>query len=167
MHGTSDGTHALLSAPPSYALSLEAIGWYVESRNVSDVHVHELAGGFLVCFLTATGQHVVTLDTDELARLWSEMECRPNRRWFARRDKCGDPHGHRAQLRALGEYLDARAAVAIVLQERATGYSIEFTGVPEGDDLEGLVRVHEQVAAFPTRPKRQKSAAPARAQPRH
>jgi len=47
-------------------------------------------------------------------------------------------------LQCLGRYLDGRAATAIVVQERAHGFSTEYTGIPRGQgDLTGLARLHE------------------------
>src|SRR5437764_12437780 len=56
-----------------YAALLDAIGFYVERANGTDVLVNEIEGGLLVAFLTDTDQQVVTLDDAELAQLRAEI----------------------------------------------------------------------------------------------
>jgi hypothetical protein len=67
-----------MSVPP-YAALLDAIGFYVERANGTDVLVNEIEGGVLVAFLTDTDQQVVTLDDTELAQLRAEIAARAER----------------------------------------------------------------------------------------
>src|SRR5437763_1943606 len=72
-----------------YAALLDAIGFYVERANGTDVLVNEIEGGLLVAFLTDTDQQVVTLDDAELAQVRAEIAAleRP------REDQRPPPHG--------------------------------------------------------------------------
>jgi hypothetical protein len=64
-----------LSVHP-YAALLDAIGFYVERANGTDVLVEEIEGGVLVAFLTDTDQRVVTLDGAQLVLLRAEIAAR-------------------------------------------------------------------------------------------
>ncbi len=50
-------------------------------------------------------------------------------------------------LRAVGRHLDAQVmAAAIVAQERADGYAVDYTGLfSPKDDLSGLTRRHDEL----------------------
>src|SRR5918911_207308 len=63
-----------------YAALLDAIGFYVERANGTDVLVNEIEGGLLVAFLTDTDQQVVTFDDAELAQLRAEIAALAERR---------------------------------------------------------------------------------------
>lgn len=132
-----------MDAPLSYTNALDAIGLYVERSNGADLFVNELDDGFLVSFLVGDEQRVVSLDTAEVARLHGEARQRGLAGLFRRRDG-GEARGH---LRGIGHHLDGKVvASSIVLQERADGYSIEYTGmVDTKDDLSGLIRHHEEL----------------------
>jgi len=132
-----------VDAPLSYADALEAIGLYVERAGGADVLVNEIDDGYLVSFLVGDEQRVASLDTAEVARLQGEARQRGLGGLFRRRDG-GEI---RARLRGVGRHLDAKVlAAAIVAQERADGYSVEYTGLlnPK-DDLAGLTRHHEEL----------------------
>jgi hypothetical protein len=148
-----------------YTALLDAIGFYVERANGTDVLVDEIEGGLLVAFLTDTNQQVVTLDDADLAQLRAEIAA------FAERPRLGirlrgllgrtdavtsgsapagplqpiEPTGLRAQLRAVGRYLETRGATAVRVQEQADGYVVEFTGQPLGDNLAPLTRLAEHL----------------------
>ena len=130
-----------MSAHRSYATALDAIGLYLERANAGDVLVNEIDGGFLVSFVVDGEQRVVTFDATEMGRLQSD----------ALRHPAGEgtgPHDQRASLRArlqaLGRYLDERGAAAILAQERAHGFSTEFTGLPRGHgDAVGPTRLYD------------------------
>ena len=128
----------------SYADALEAIGLYVERAGGADVFVNELDDGYLVSFLVDDAQHVASLGTAELVRLHGEARRRGLGGLFRRRDG----RNVRARLRVIGRYLDAQRVMAasIVAQERASGYSVEYTGLADvRDDLSGLTRRHEEL----------------------
>lgn len=116
-----------------YIVTFDALGLYCERASAADVLVNEIDGGYLVSYVTQQEQHVETLDSAEMARLQLE----------AQRSKSRPYPSPRARLRAVGRYLDRRKALAAVVQESANGYSVEFTGLPIGDDLSRLVRLHE------------------------
>ena len=148
-----------------YAALLDAIGFYVERANGTDVLVNEIEGGLLVAFLTDTDQQVVTLDDAELAQLRAEIAAlaeRP-RRGIRLRGLVGrtdavtsgpvpagplqpiEPTGLRAQLHAVGRYLEAHSAAAVTVQEQADGYVVGFTGQPLEDNLAPLTRLAERL----------------------
>jgi hypothetical protein len=146
-----------------YAALLDAIGFYVERANGTDVLVNEIEGGLLVAFLTDTDQQVVTLDDAELAQLRAEIAALAERRrlgirlrgLLGRTDAVTsgpapagplqpiEPTSLRAHLRAVGRYLETRGATAVTVQEQADGYLVEFTGQPPGDHLAPLTRLAE------------------------
>src|SRR6266566_5261527 len=155
-----------MSAHP-YASLLDAIGFYVERANGTDVLVNEIEGGLLVAFLTATDQQVITLDDAELAQLRAEIAAlEPPRadQGPAEKPRLGtrlrgllshadavtsgparvdpleptDQPGLRARLRAVGRYLETRGAIAVTVQEQADGYVVGFTGQPLEDNLASL-----------------------------
>jgi hypothetical protein len=148
-----------------YAALLDAIGFYVERANGTDVLVNEIEGGLLVAFLTDTDQQVVTLDDTELAQLRAEIAALAERRrlgirlrgLLGRTDAVTrgpapagplqpiEPTSLRAQLRAVGRYLETRAATAVTVQEQADGYVVEFTGQLLGDHLAPLTRLAERL----------------------
>lgn len=125
-----------MSVRTPYSISLDAIGLSLDRAGAADVLVNELDGGFLLSYMSSREQHVVTLDAAELQRLRQEA--------LRSKSRPSDT-GRRARLRAVGRYLDERQAYAAVVQERATGYSLEFTGLPKGDDLSSLARLYESL----------------------
>ena len=148
-----------------YAALLDAIGFYVERANGTDVLVNEIEGGLLVAFLTDTDQQVVTLDDAELAQLRAEIAALAERRrlgirlrgLLGRTDAVTsgsapagplqpiEPTGLRAQLRAVGRYLETRGATAVTVQEQADGYLVEFTGQLLEDHLAPPTRLTERL----------------------
>ena len=157
----------------SYASLLDAIGFYVERAGGADVLVNEIEGGFLVAFVTETGQQVATFDDAELAQLRAEIAALeapwephlPEKSHLGVRlrgvlgrahgpssapvladpaEPAGQP-GLRARLPAVGRYLETRAAIAIVVQEQADGYLVAFTGQPLDDNLAPLTRLDERL----------------------
>ena len=148
-----------------YAALLDAIGFYVERANGTDVLVNEIEGGLLVAFLTDTDQQVVTLDDAELAQLRAEIAALAERRrlgirlrgLLGRTDAVTsgpapagplqpiEPTSLRAHLRAVGRYLETRGATAVTVQEQADGYLVEFTGQPLEDNLGPLTRLGERL----------------------
>ncbi len=128
----------------SYAEALDAVGAYVERAGGADVFVNELETGFLVSFLVEDEQRVSTLSPDDLTRLRGEARCRGLGTLFRRGDGA---RATRARLRAVGRHLDVQVmAAAILAQERADGYSVDYTGLlnPK-DDLAGLTRRHDEL----------------------
>jgi hypothetical protein len=148
-----------------YAALLDAIGFYVERANGTDVLVNEIEGGLLVAFLTGTDQQVVTLDDAELAQLRAAIAALAERRrlgirlrgLLGRADAVTsgpapsgplppiEPTSLRAQLRAVGRYLETRGASAVTVQEQADGYVIEFTGQLPEDNLAPLTRLTKRL----------------------
>jgi hypothetical protein len=145
-----------------YAALLDAIGFYVERANGTDVLVNEIEGGLLVAFVTDTDQQVLTLDDAELTQLRAESAARPRlgirlRGLLGRTDAVTsgpagagplqpkDQTGLRARLRAVGRYLETRGAIAVTLQEQADGYVVEYTGQPLDDNLAPLIRLAERL----------------------
>ena len=148
-----------------YAALLDAIGFYVERANGTDVLVNEIEGGLLVAFLTDTDQQVVTLDDADLAQLRAKIAALAERRLLGIRLRgllgrpdavtsgpapAGplppiEPTSLRAQLRAVGRYLETRSATAVTVQEQADGYLVEFTGQPFEDNLAPLTRLAERL----------------------
>ena len=152
-----------------YAEVLDAIGFYVERAHGEDVLVYEIAGGFLVVFVTAAEQQVVTFDSGDLAQVRTEIEAlehssvrsqEKSPRWGplgvirANKDTgpsapipgslvSGDRSHLRTRLRAVGRYFDGRHTTAIMVQERADGYEVESTSQPVYDDLAPPSRVTE------------------------
>ena len=116
-----------------YSIIFDALGLLCERAGAADVLVNEIDGGYLISYMTQQEQHVETLDAAEMARLQLE----------AQRSKSRPYPSPRARLRAVGRYLDQRKALSAVVQESANGYSVEFTGLPIGDDLSSLARLHE------------------------
>jgi hypothetical protein len=148
-----------------YAAHLDAIGFYVERANGTDVLVNEIEGGLLVAFLTDTDQQVVTLDDAELAQLRTEIAALAERprlgshlRGLLGRIDAGTsgpapasplqpiaPTSLRAQLRAVGRYLETHGATAVTVQEQADGYVVEFTGQLLEDNLAPLTCLTERL----------------------
>jgi hypothetical protein len=129
-----------------YAEALDAVGLYVERADGADVFVNELETGFLVSFLVEDEQRVSTLSPDDLARLRDESRRRGLGGLFRKRE---NGQGTRTRLRAVGRHLDAQVlAAAVVAQERADGYAVDYTGLfnPK-DDLSGLTRRHDELDA--------------------
>ncbi len=128
----------------SYADALDAVGLYVERADGVDVFVNELETGFLVAFLAGDEQRVATLSLDDVARLHGESRRRGLGGLFRRRAGARET---RARLRAVGRHPDAQVmAAAIVAQERAAGYAVEYTGLfSPKDDLSGLTRRHDEL----------------------
>jgi len=107
--------------------------------------VNEIDAGFLVSFLAGDEQRVTTLDTDELTRLRAEGARHHGLGGLFRRRE--GKQSSRALLRGVGRHLDGQVmATAVVVQERADGYSVEYTGlVNPKDDLTGIMRIHEEL----------------------
>jgi hypothetical protein len=55
------------------------------------------------------------------------------------------PTSLRAQLRAVGRYLETRGATAVTVQEQADGYLVEYTGQLLEDNLAPLSRLTERL----------------------
>jgi hypothetical protein len=140
-----------------YAVVLDALGYSVEQAQGTDVLVHELEGGVLVTFMGATEQQVVTFTWAEVAglhavatqedrrqqRAWHGLTALLQGRWSIPTER----PSVRARLRALGQDLDRRGATAILLQEHAASYHVEFTGLADdgwGRTL-GLIRLTDEV----------------------
>ena len=148
-----------------YAALLDAIGFYVERANGTDVLVNEIEGGLLVAFLTDTDQQVVTLDDAELAQLRAESAAPAERSRLGIRlrgllGRTGavtsgpapagplqptDQTGLRVRLRAVGRYLETRGASAVTVQEQADGYVVGFTAQPLDDNLAPLIHLAEHL----------------------
>ena len=126
-----------MAARIPYATILDAIGAHIERASAVDVLVNELDGGFLVSYMAPAGQRVETIDAAELER-WLKQAASQKGRPIQ--------HGVRGRLHAVGRYLDQRKAAAVIVQERVAGYSLEFTGLPVGDDLAHLDRLHESLS---------------------
>ncbi len=127
-----------------YAALLDALGLFLEREEASDILIDELDGGFLVGYLANNEQRVATLTTADMTRLQSEAIRHKGGKGSGWTGMLGRRSALRMRLRALGALLDKRAAHAIVVQERAHGFSVEFTAVPYGpSDPTGLVRLHE------------------------
>jgi hypothetical protein len=137
----------------SYAALLDAIGCAVEQAGGTDVLVHEMPDGVLVSFVTQTEQQVITWTRAEVAQLHARATTAADgvragqgvvARLRGRRSTPGRA-SVRERLRAVGQYLDGRAARALVLQEHAGGCYVAFT------DLQSrtmdLIRVTEVLDA--------------------
>ena len=154
-----------------YATLLEAIGFAVERANGTNVLANEIEGGFMVGFMTATEQQVVTFTATELSRLRMQLWARepprvdplppsgprPGPRLpgllrpppvetgiphaFSRRPDTAGRSNVRARLRMVGRYLDEHHATAIVVQERPAGFAVAYTGQPPDDNLAPLTRL--------------------------
>jgi len=130
-----------MSAHRSFATMLDAIGLYLERADAGDVLVNEIDGGFLVGFMADGEQRVVTFDATDMVRLQSDASRQEAGGWTG---LPGRRASVRVRLQCLGRYLDARGAAAILAQERAHGFSTEFTGLPHGPGAAaGLARLYE------------------------
>lgn len=132
-----------MNTPLSYTDALDALGLYVERAGGADVFVNELHEGFLVSFVADDKQHVATLGLAELAQLHAEG-ARQKGGFFRRREARGETS---VRLRAAGRFLDSQTmAAALVLQERADGYELEYTGLVDlRDEFSGITRRYEML----------------------
>lgn len=137
-----------------YAARLDALGLYLERAEATDILINELDGGFLVGYVKDDGQYIATLDEAEMNRLQDETTRPKGRSWTGilttgSLNRRGDM---RVRLHALGTYLDQRVAHDVMIQERAHGFSVEFTTLPQGaGDRTGLVRLHETLDDYTLR----------------
>ena len=139
----------------SYTALLDAIGFAVEQAKGADVLVHELPAHVLVSFVTPTEQQVVRWTQAEVVKLHvtattADAEARTRHgalARFQRRGRTPDPASVRARLRAVGQYLDGRAARALVLQEHAGGCYVAFTGLEMESRTMDVMRVTEMLDA--------------------
>ena len=137
-----------MSTSGSYALVFDAIGYYVEEAGAANVLVDQIEGGYLLGFDVGRDQRVVTLDEGEVARLQSDAVHRNKGggfRLFGRRATAAP--GIRADLRAIGRFLDVRRAEAVVVQQSSTSFIVEFTSVPENAALREVARLVETLDA--------------------
>ena len=139
----------------SYTALLDAIGFAVEQRRGADVLVHELPEHILVSFVTPTEQQVVRWTRAEILELHAtattaDAEARTRHGAPARsqgRLRTLDRASLRARLRVVGQYLDGRAARALVLQEHAGGCYVAFTGQEMESRTMDVIRVTEMLDA--------------------
>ena len=128
-----------------YSQRLDAIGLYIERIGGADVLVQELERGYGLCFLVGDEQRAVVLDEADLVKLGADAA----RRTHTARNR------PRSRLRAVGRYLDRRKAAALVLQERADGFAMEFTSYTDDEyEATSIERVEEtlsykEIAAIP------------------
>jgi hypothetical protein len=139
----------------SYTVLLDAIGFAVEQGRGADVLVHELPEHVLVSFVTPTEQQVVRWTRAEIVELHATATTADTE---ARTRHGAIVHLHewrrapnraslRARLRVVGQYLDGRAARALVLQEHAGGYYVAFTGLEMESRRMDVMRVTEMLDA--------------------
>ena len=124
----------------SYAAILDAIGLYLEYRQATDALINEIDGGFMVGFMIGNEQRLVTLSTAELTPLHAEAVRHPVKR------KPPGPAERlplRTRLLYLGRYLDRTATGAVVAQERASGFTVEYTAALLSGTRDGLGRLVE------------------------
>jgi hypothetical protein len=139
----------------SYTVLLDAIGFAVEQAGGADVLVHELPEHALVSFVTPTEQQVVRWTRAELVALHTmattaDAEARTRRGALARfqgRRPAPNPASVRRRLRVVGQYLDGRAARALVLQEHAGGCYVAYTGLERESRAMDVMRVSEMLDA--------------------
>ena len=144
-----------MKAHLSYTALLDAIGFAVEQRGGADVLVHELPEHVLVGFVTPTEQQVVRWTRAEIVELHmtatkADAEARTRHGALARlqgRRPTPDRASLRARLRVVGQYLDGRAARALVLQEHAGGCYVAFTGLEMESRTMDVFRVTEMLDA--------------------
>jgi hypothetical protein len=119
------------------------------------VLVHELPEHVLVCFVTPTEQQVVRWTRADIVELHAmattaDAEARTRHDAPARlqgRRHAPDRASLRARLRVVGQYLDGRAARALVLQEHAGGCYVAFTGLEVESRTMDVIRVTEMLDA--------------------
>jgi hypothetical protein len=139
----------------SYTALLDAIGFAVEQAKGADVLVHELPAHILVSFVTPTEQQVVRWTRAEIVALHAtattaDAEARTRHGALARfhgRRRAPNPASVRRRLRALGQYLDGRAARALVLQEHAGGCYVAYTGLEMESRAMDVMRITEMLDA--------------------
>jgi hypothetical protein len=139
----------------SYTALLDAIGFAVEQGGGADVLVHELPEHVLVSFVTPTEQQVVRWTRAEIVALHAtattaDAEARSRHGALARLQgprHAPDRASLRARLRVVGQYLDGRAARALVLQEHAGGCYVAFTGLEMESRTMDVIRVTEMLDA--------------------
>lgn len=137
-----------MSASSSYATLFDAVGYYLDGAGATNVLVNQIEGGYLMGFDVGRDQRVVTLDEAELTRLQADAARHAKSggfRLFSRRSSA--TRGVRADLRAVGRFLDGRRAEAVVVQQRADGFIVEFTSVPENAALREVARLVETLDA--------------------
>lgn len=140
MRGNMEAPRVVGISKVRYDVTLDAIGFYVEQRGGSDLLAVELEGGFALTYVVGAVQSYVALDNDELR----ELSLEATKRSRAKRGQL------RGRLRSIGYYFEERNAASVVVQERASGYSVEFTGF-ENDkddryDIPQLRRIHEELS---------------------
>jgi hypothetical protein len=137
----------------SYSALLDAIGFAVEQAGGADVLVHELPEHILVSFVTPTEQQVVRWTRVQIVELHAAAttaEARTRHGALVRvqeRRHAPDRVSLRARLRVVGQYLDERAARALVLQEHAGGCYVAFTGLDRQSRTMDVIRVAEMLDA--------------------
>ena len=139
----------------SYSALLDAIGCAVEQAGGADVLVHELPEHVLVSFVTPTEQQVVRWTRAEIVELHAtattaDAEARTRHGALARsqgRLRALERASLRARLRVVGQYLDERAARALVLQEHAGGCYVASTGLEMESRRMDVMRVTEMLDA--------------------
>ena len=144
-----------MKAHLSYAALLDAIGFAVEQAGGADVLVHELPTHVLVSFVTPTEQQVVRWTRAEVVALHAtataaDAEARTRHGAIVHlqgRRRAPDRASLRARLRVVGQYLDERAARALVLQEHAGGCYLAFTGQEMESRTMDVIRVTEMLDA--------------------
>ena len=144
-----------MKAHLSYTVLLDAIGFAVEQAKGADVLVHELREHVLVSFVTPTEQQVVRWTRAEIVALHgtataADAEARTRHGALARfggRRLAPNPASVRRRLRVVGQYLDGRAARALVLQEHAGGCYVAFTGQETESRTMDVIRVTEMLDA--------------------
>jgi FHA domain len=121
--------------PVYYSAILDALGFYVERADGSDVFVQELPpDGYLLAFLVGEEQQAVTFEAHEIESVHDEAEKHPVH--------TGHP-SRRRHLRAVGCYLDERGASAILVQERLCVYTVDFAGqARRGEHVSNRERIH-------------------------
>lgn len=124
----------------SYAAILDTIGLYLEYRQATDALINEIDGGFMVGFLIGNEQRLVTLSSAELSPLHAEAVRHPVKRHTP---GPGERLSLRTRLLYLGRYLDRKATGAVVVQERASGFTVEYTGALLSGTRDGLGRLTE------------------------
>src|SRR5437764_9935957 len=118
-----------------YSAILDALGFYVERADGSDVFVQELPpDGYLLAFLEGEEQQAVMFEAHEIESVHDEAEKHPVHTSHPSR---------RRHLRAVGCYLDERGASAILVQERLRVYTVDFAGqARRGEHVSNRERIH-------------------------
>jgi hypothetical protein len=142
-----------MKAHLSYSALLDTIGFAVEQAGGVDVLVHELPEHVLVSFVTPTEQQVVRWTRAQIVELHATATTAEARTRhgalgrFQERRQAPDRASLRARLRVVGQYLDERAARALLLQEHAGGCYLAFTGLEMESRAMDVIRVTEMLDA--------------------